>query len=179
MAITPVGTGGTYSCQCGTAVTPGTSRTCAANVPVLYGNVGGTASLAARRRRMAAIAGRAAQESEVCPGSLSSCLVNVPTVHSGVSFECIDTQAELESCGGCVNGYYSRQFVIGQNITFSGVDCTSMEGVTFGAVSCVSGQCVASRCRSGYRLVNLMCERDATLPTQRQAATIFKRSPMF
>ena len=44
------------------------------------------------------------------------------------SVECIDTQSNIESCGGCTNA--------------GGVDCTAIKGI--GAVACRTGSCVIS-----------------------------------
>lgn len=169
MSITPVGTGGTYTCTCGTAETLGTSANCAVNRPVVYTNSDGTASLAARRRRALEIAARMQAQQKVCPGSLKSCFTATPSLSEGIAFECVDTKSELESCGGCVRGEYTNDFVLGQTIATSGEDCTAIEGVAFGAVSCVKGRCVASQCSSGYRLVNGSCEPDASFKVQARA----------
>ena len=44
------------------------------------------------------------------------------------SSECVDTQSNIESCGGCTNA--------------GGVDCTAIKGI--GAVACRAGSCVIS-----------------------------------
>ena len=44
------------------------------------------------------------------------------------TFECVDTQSNVESCGGCANA--------------KGVDCTAIKGA--GAVACRAGSCVIS-----------------------------------
>lgn len=170
--FTPVGASGTYSCTCGTVATTGASATCGVNVPILYNNaLAVTGAMSRRRRQAAAIAARNAKN---CPASYSECLVNAATPTTLASFECIDTQTELESCGGCVNGVYTGQDTA-SNITSSGVDCTAIPGVSFGSVSCVRGQCVVSRCRRGYHLIDGTCEADdATLKIQ-DGSSYFKR----
>ncbi|WVW84556.1 hypothetical protein I302_106590 [Kwoniella bestiolae CBS 10118] len=93
--------------------------------------------LQARRRR---------QEVEYCPHGLTACNV----AHSG-SYECLDTDTELESCGGCLFGQYGNATsVIGQ-------DCTTM-GAALGASTCLDGQCVASACKKGLKLVDGRCQ---------------------
>lgn len=160
MQITPVGTGGTYTCQCGNTQTLGSSTTCGASKPVVYQNLAATVSSVARRRRRAeAIAARIDATAKICPGIMNSCLTSAPSA-AGISFECLDTQYELESCGGCVNGHYIADYTIGSAITTSGVDCTTIEGVAFGAVSCTRGRCVASRCRPGYKLIAGGCYKE-------------------
>lgn len=172
MTLTPVGTTGTYSCGCGTVITLGSSITCTNSILVVYSNsLAASGNLVARRRRAAAIAARTAKN---CPASYSECLVNTPTTSTVASLECIDTQSELESCGGCVNGDYTSDLTASSNITWSGVDCTAIPGVSVGSVSCVRGQCVVSRCRRGYRLGDGTCITDATLKIQ-DATSYFKR----
>ncbi|KDQ57894.1 hypothetical protein JAAARDRAFT_206682 [Jaapia argillacea MUCL 33604] len=56
-------------------------------------------------------------------------------------WECIDTQTDLESCGGCP-----------ESLDLSGtpgVDCSALRGVH--DVSCLHGTCVVHRCKPGYR----------------------------
>ncbi|KAJ6558141.1 hypothetical protein B0H19DRAFT_946312 [Mycena capillaripes] len=52
------------------------------------------------------------------------------------AWECIDTQTDLESCGGC-----SWSDLIGE-------DCTAIRGIS--DVSCIKGKCVVHKCRPGY-----------------------------
>jgi hypothetical protein len=77
-----------------------------------------------------------------CPGTKDACLV------PGASgrFECLDTQAELESCGGCRFG------AVGSNSTAVGEDCTITPGAAEGASSCIRGECVAFACQPGWSL---------------------------
>jgi len=56
------------------------------------------------------------------------------------AWECIDTDHDLESCGGCVLPLTPYTPV--------GVDCTAIPGVA--DVSCASGSCIVHRCSSGY-----------------------------
>ncbi|RDB21986.1 Protein priA [Hypsizygus marmoreus] len=58
------------------------------------------------------------------------------------SWECIDTQNDLESCGGCIIPLHS------QLSSPEGEDCTAIPGVS--DVSCIRGGCVVHRCRPGY-----------------------------
>lgn len=52
--------------------------------------------------------------------------------------ECVDTQNDPESCGGCVS-------VVGKS---SGTDCTAINNVS--STRCVKGSCVIDSCRDGY-----------------------------
>ncbi|KAG7561961.1 hypothetical protein FFLO_02601 [Filobasidium floriforme] len=78
-----------------------------------------------------------------CPGRLQACSVNgTASLDHSWSYECIDTQSELESCGGCAS-------------TGEGVDCTALPGVR--AVTCNAGQCEAYNCATGFKLVDSVC----------------------
>ncbi|KAJ7045805.1 hypothetical protein C8F04DRAFT_989129 [Mycena alexandri] len=50
------------------------------------------------------------------------------------TFECVDIQNSLESCGGCVGGSPS-----------TGEDCSAIPGAD--AVSCTQGRCRVTECR--------------------------------
>ncbi|TFK66071.1 hypothetical protein BDN72DRAFT_900137 [Pluteus cervinus] len=56
------------------------------------------------------------------------------------AWECVDTQHDLESCGGCV-------MPLAGDLS-AGQDCTALPGVS--DVSCISGKCVVHRCDAGY-----------------------------
>ncbi|KAJ7302353.1 hypothetical protein DFH08DRAFT_945690 [Mycena albidolilacea] len=59
------------------------------------------------------------------------------------SWDCIDTQTDLESCGGCPYSDLSYPSPLGK-------DCTLISGVS--DVACVKGHCVVHKCISGYDL---------------------------
>ncbi|WVW83324.1 hypothetical protein I302_105343 [Kwoniella bestiolae CBS 10118] len=86
----------------------------------------------------------------VCPQGLTACRTS-PGDDS--SFECLDTQSELESCGGCIHG------VLGQSDDMSkaDMDCSSISGVAPDGVTCLSGQCLAFACEEGYNLKSNQC----------------------
>lgn len=84
-----------------------------------------------------------------CPVGYTSCQVS-PNPEDG--YECLDTNTELESCGGCRYGAYGYG-----NSTASGVDCTSLPKVRRGAVTCNRGQCQASLCVGGAKLISGKC----------------------
>jgi len=74
-----------------------------------------------------------------CPQGLSVCGV---LGRSTNAWDCVDTQSDLESCGGCAiplrgNGPHG-----------DGEDCTSLPGVS--DVSCIRGECMVHRCMPGY-----------------------------
>lgn len=58
---------------------------------------------------------------------------------SGGGFECIDTQNELESCGGCI-------------VRGEGEDCTELRRKGALGVGCQAGTCQAFACADGYKL---------------------------
>ncbi|WVQ98157.1 hypothetical protein IAU59_005279 [Kwoniella sp. CBS 9459] len=80
-----------------------------------------------------------------CPQPLTAC--NVAGVRN--SFECINTDEELESCGGCVTGDFNDAYA-----PAAGVDCTALPGIPRGAVTCTAGRCEAFACKSGYQLAS-------------------------
>ncbi|KAF8966068.1 hypothetical protein BDZ97DRAFT_716401 [Flammula alnicola] len=73
-----------------------------------------------------------------CAEGLTSC----PIIGRGLqSWECVDTENDLESCGGCVLPDHPGMHP-------EGVDCTAIQDVS--DVSCIHGQCVVRRCMPGY-----------------------------
>jgi len=75
-----------------------------------------------------------------CPRGLSACGV---WGRNARTWECIDTQNDLESCGGCVIPHPFDESGEGQ-------DCTAIPGVS--DVSCIKGKCSVHRCMPGYDL---------------------------
>jgi len=76
-----------------------------------------------------------------CSSGMEAC----PIIgRSSQSWECVDTQYDLESCGGCIvasHPAYNKK---------EGIDCTAIHGVS--DVSCVSGKCLVERCMPGYSI---------------------------
>ncbi|KAL5483459.1 hypothetical protein ACEPAI_8690 [Sanghuangporus weigelae] len=64
-----------------------------------------------------------------------------------ITTECVDTQNDLESCGGCMVAPPSP-FLNAKRDKPMGVDCSSLEGVT--DVSCYHGHCVVQVCEVGW-----------------------------
>ncbi|EPT04320.1 hypothetical protein FOMPIDRAFT_1114132 [Fomitopsis schrenkii] len=71
-----------------------------------------------------------------CPDAMTACPIPGLTGPTG-DFECIDPNAELESCGGCAS-------------TGEGQDCSKIEGVW--NVGCERGSCAIYTCAHGYKL---------------------------
>ncbi|WWC85297.1 uncharacterized protein L201_000159 [Kwoniella dendrophila CBS 6074] len=90
----------------------------------------------------------------LCPEGSKAC--KVPGTN-GIDFECIDTDSELESCGGCVHGEFSAGNDIYEP---QGIDCTSLPGITSGGVSCDQGLCKASACEDRFELVDGICVKN-------------------
>ncbi|WVF69352.1 hypothetical protein IAT40_004128 [Kwoniella sp. CBS 6097] len=136
-----------YNCQCGTNSLSGFNSvsTCAATSYFIYTHPAAAqaSGLARRQERLERAHARA---SSYCPSGLTACKVS-PLVDE---YECIDTNAELESCGGCLYGQ------MGNSTSTAGQDCTSI-GAKLGASTCINGQCVASACQEGRDLANGQC----------------------
>ncbi|KAF8151730.1 hypothetical protein B0H34DRAFT_678288 [Crassisporium funariophilum] len=74
-----------------------------------------------------------------CPKGLTACAILGRNLKS---WECVDTQSDLESCGGCMLSLHPNF------PETDGVDCTAITGVS--DVSCGQGQCIVHRCMPGY-----------------------------
>ncbi|KAI0699073.1 hypothetical protein BC835DRAFT_594108 [Cytidiella melzeri] len=61
-------------------------------------------------------------------------------------YECLDTQHELESCGGCVH----TDSLDGDTSSPRGRDCSAITGVD--TVRCVLGKCIVDKCTWGYAI---------------------------
>ncbi|KAH6873765.1 hypothetical protein BKA70DRAFT_516216 [Coprinopsis sp. MPI-PUGE-AT-0042] len=93
-------------------------------------------------------------ESVKCPVGFSACGVYG---RSTDSWECLNTQKDLESCGGCIvplKGDLNPQ---------EGRDCTAIEGVS--DVACVHGACEVKKCMDGYETNET---RDSCVPVGRK-----------
>ncbi|WVF67178.1 hypothetical protein IAT40_001925 [Kwoniella sp. CBS 6097] len=107
------------------------------------------------RRQLKERLERAENESRaaICPKPSTACKVSGAF---GSSFECINTADELESCGGCVNGYFNPKDAEKGS---AGVDCTAIPGVAKGGVTCASASCHVFACQSGWILKDNVCVR--------------------
>ncbi|OCF34128.1 hypothetical protein I316_04077 [Kwoniella heveanensis BCC8398] len=91
------------------------------------------------------------ERTALCPKAMTACRVPGAFIDS---FECINTAEELESCGGCAQGFFNDNDAANASI---GVDCTSVPGVARGGVSCTSGTCEVFACRPGWVLLAGAC----------------------
>ncbi|KAK6904840.1 hypothetical protein I204_08371 [Kwoniella mangroviensis CBS 8886] len=149
-----------FSCFCGNdqgefLYTP---QVCDANSEYIYQVAGESPSEVVGRRRLnerrelirqrkMAAAGMAPK----CPKGLTAC--NVPGVQD--AYECINTDVELESCGGCVHGRFGERLM--GRCKGRGVDCTTLPGVSLGASTCYEGQCEIYACKKGWYWKNGAC----------------------
>nr|XP_019045296.1 hypothetical protein I302_05685 [Kwoniella bestiolae CBS 10118]OCF24226.1 hypothetical protein I302_05685 [Kwoniella bestiolae CBS 10118] len=108
-----------------------------------------TASGLARRNAREAVAqAKRDRIFNVCPGGMTACLV--PGLEKNEAWECIDTQNDMESCGGCLHGTFNNA------TTAVGVSCAK-PGVKLGAATCAAGKCLISECKDGFKLVDSQC----------------------
>ncbi|KZS92978.1 hypothetical protein SISNIDRAFT_550002 [Sistotremastrum niveocremeum HHB9708] len=73
----------------------------------------------------------------LCPTGLEACPLPGLAVSRVSNYECLDTYADLKSCGGCAS-------------TGQGTDCTAIPGVW--NVGCEAASCVVYNCEDGYKL---------------------------
>ncbi|OCF55219.1 hypothetical protein L486_07332 [Kwoniella mangroviensis CBS 10435] len=99
------------------------------------------------KERLAREAGQKALA--VCPKDMTACQTSS---EDDSSFECLDVQSELESCGGCIYGSFGH----GGNSSW-GIYCLSLPGVSREGVTCLLGECLAFGCENGYDLRDNQC----------------------
>ncbi|WOO79107.1 Protein priA [Vanrija pseudolonga] len=92
-----------------------------------------------------------------CPVGKDACNVSE---NPEDGYECINTDTELESCGGCKYGYYSN-VAANSTYTFSqvapGVNCAQLPNVARGAATCQDGTCKVTACKKGFQLLHGNC----------------------
>jgi hypothetical protein len=59
---------------------------------------------------------------------------------AGAGFECLDTRANIESCGGCVTPFRGNK---------AGQDCTAIANAD--GVTCAAGTCIVESCVAGFK----------------------------
>ncbi|WWD10345.1 hypothetical protein V865_008480 [Kwoniella europaea PYCC6329] len=89
------------------------------------------------------------QRKDFCPAGLTAC--NLPELGQE-GYECVDTDMDPESCGGCIHGEYGVDADTGL-----GKDCTEIPGATISALTCQAGKCVLLGCAEGHVLVDQSC----------------------
>ncbi|WWD04022.1 hypothetical protein V865_002085 [Kwoniella europaea PYCC6329] len=110
-----------------------------------------TPSAVARR------ASRIKRERSLCPKGQHAC-----RIYGSSEYECLNTNYELESCGGCKYGEYlgdyRRPYLV-NTTTSAGEDCSNITGAEPWGVSCSSGRCDIKACIEGYSLFDGKCEQ--------------------
>jgi len=97
-----------------------------------------------------------ARSSGHCSHGFTACGVDSWSgMRDSEAWECVDTESDIESCGGCaipLNPFAPR-----------GTDCTTIPGVS--DVSCHSGSCLVHRCLPGFvpSLDRTFCLRKSTI----------------
>ncbi|OCF76561.1 hypothetical protein I204_02258 [Kwoniella mangroviensis CBS 8886] len=148
----------TYGCVCDPSG-PGALGACGLSTFFKYTHSASASQQAqARKRDQLALNAKAHTErrKSFCPGRMTSCLI--PGVED--SWECVDPQSDLESCGGCTHGEYTSDGPT--NSTATGTDCTNMPGVLMGGSTCTNGQCVAFACKRKWTLQRGKCIRGSS-----------------
>ncbi|WVF71978.1 hypothetical protein IAT40_006789 [Kwoniella sp. CBS 6097] len=136
-----------WECLCGLTMGSPTYSQCGyRNYVTYYHDAIAQASQLTRRKLRERLSENNRQVAD-CPTGLTACMI----AGYSDSYECIDTNAEVESCGGCLNG------VFGKTNATSGSDCTALNGVALGAVTCSAGRCESFACEDGFSLVSGKC----------------------
>lgn len=97
LIMTPDATGNSFTCQCASFLTTGSSATCNRNVQNIYNNAAiAPSGRAARKRRDVAIEELRRKNNTPCPRGYEACIIP----DSEYAYECLDTSTELgESLG--------------------------------------------------------------------------------
>ncbi|WWD01603.1 hypothetical protein V866_008548 [Kwoniella sp. B9012] len=90
----------------------------------------------------------------LCPKGLTACRADL-ALSSSFDYECINTDEELESCGGCLFGQLHVED--GRSIFGIGLDCTQLPGVRSNGVTCLQGECSIFACDDEYSLHAGIC----------------------
>lgn len=87
-----------------------------------------------------------------CPNGWSACVVEGSSL-AAPSFECVNTKADIDSCGGCMHGSIRQSGLI--DFKKRGEDCTAIPGAN--DISCVASSCQIFSCLRGWVLENGTC----------------------
>ncbi|OCF55221.1 hypothetical protein L486_07334 [Kwoniella mangroviensis CBS 10435] len=134
------------SCACYQRGPPFTIDQCGLGIYYHYYHTFGPSDLA--KRRMMSLGGDV-KEDGLCPGGLKAYKI---TEEDDYSFECIDTDTELDSCGGCMYGE-----VDGRENHDRAVNCLTLPGVLSSGMTCEKGRCKPFSCEDGHRLEANRC----------------------
>lgn len=92
-----------------------------------------------------------------CPNGWTACIVEGSSMATP-SFECVNTKADIDSCGGCLHGFVTRGGLIEPK--GSGEACTAIPGAN--DISCINSACQVFSCLRGWVLQNGTCVRKTT-----------------
>ncbi|WWC88382.1 uncharacterized protein L201_003293 [Kwoniella dendrophila CBS 6074] len=140
-----------FSCGCADNVRGTTVEFCGPVTYYVFNHPAQAAVSGLARRKakeQALIKRNKARRNQFCPSGLEACLI--PGLEEYGAWECIDSNNDLESCGGCISGSYLN------TTTSVGENCLK-PGVSLGAATCVAGQCQTNKCQYGYQLVDNQC----------------------
>jgi hypothetical protein len=140
----------------GTGVVPNSCDTCSFTCASSTNKPCGTNCIASTATCASGLPQKRDFDRRRCPAGYEVCKTGIKGFggRSG-GWECVNTQADLESCGGCQQPLEGRS---------AGVDCTAIVGMA--GVTCVSGVCDVNSCLKGYKLENNAC-----IPTTRSASS--------
>ncbi|WRT65152.1 uncharacterized protein IL334_002094 [Kwoniella shivajii] len=142
----------TFGCVCDPSG-PGASGVCGIGQFYKYTHSATASQNAQSRKREMQRVAEAERRKSFCPKKMTSCVI--PGVED--SWECVDPESDLESCGGCTHGEYTAFGPV--NSTSTGLDCTNMPGVLMGGSTCTNGKCVAFACKRKWTLRDGECVR--------------------
>lgn len=80
-------------------------------------------------------------EGKLCPAGLAACPIEG---RGEFQYECLDSQSDLQSCGGCAS-------------MGTGEDCTAIPGARW--MGCRVGKCEVYSCKAGWKLNKGRCEK--------------------
>ncbi|WVF72443.1 hypothetical protein IAT40_007258 [Kwoniella sp. CBS 6097] len=151
---------GSATCACLRSESPfddGRSSTCLYGDWYLYPRTSLPSGMIRRQHRFSVngVRDEALPLPYICPGGMSACKV---LDGDDMSYECLDVQQEIESCGGCMNGEFRREAHRHSGDSSRGIDCTKLPSVDPRGVTCSQGRCLAYVCEDGFVLQHGACQ---------------------
>ncbi|WVQ65393.1 uncharacterized protein L199_003569 [Kwoniella botswanensis] len=143
-----------YSCVCSSDIQGTSNNVCGTDSVYVYNHPAAAAASGFTKRRAREEEEQRRRDAEVnpCPWGLTACAI--PGLEAVDAFECIDTQNDIESCGGCIHrAYTDSTLTMTSNV---GENCIT-PGVRLGSASCQAGKCVAYGCKDNYDLIDGQC----------------------
>jgi len=129
-------------------VTPTSCTSCAFTCPLTTQKQCGSTCVASTTACTSAVPVKRDVDTKKCQTGWDVCETGlVGFGGKSVGWECVNTQADLESCGGCARPTEGGRV---------GVDCTAIVGAN--GVACVDGSCQVASCLRGFKLFNNECK---------------------